>query len=179
MEAAIEFGRVVGPRGRSGEVTVKVVSGEAGRWTSVGAVVLAVPGAPPRRLTVEAARAYRDRLVLKLAGIDDPGAAAALRGAATWAEGAEVPALPEGVHWVARLIGAEVVEESGDPLGRVRDVEPTGGADLLHVVGPDGDEVLVPCAREIVRHVDVAAGRIVVRLPQGLRDINRPGAGEP
>ena len=46
---------------------MKVVSGDAARWVGVSRVVLS--GAGPRE--VESSRAYRDRLVLKLAGVDD------------------------------------------------------------------------------------------------------------
>lgn len=179
--APLTVGRVRGFRGRSGEVTVQVASGEAARWTHLGRVALVAgdapssEGAPGPAIEVEGARAYRDRLVLKLRGIDDASSAERLTGLAVVAPENEVPQLPEDVYWIDRLIGSRVLERSGEELGRVEDVIATGGCDLLVVRAADGDEILVPLARSIVTAVDVASGTIRVALPEGLRELN---AGE-
>ena len=149
---------------------MRVVSGVASRWTGGTRVLLEVAGAPPVPYRVEAARAYGGNLVLKLAGVDDPGAAEALRGASVRVPEDEVPALPAGEYWVARLCGLPVVDEAAGPLGRVEDVEETGGVDLLRVVGPRG-EVHIPLVGEIVTSIE--EGGIRVRLPEGLLDLNR------
>jgi len=165
-------GRVSGFRGLAGELTVKVTSGEAGRWTALTAVLVGGAGEAareePTRYEVERSRAYRDRLVLKLEGVDDPSGADALKGRWILAPADQVPALPAGVYWVERLIGLDVVDERGEELGRVEDVAPTGGVDLLVVRKPRGGEILVPLAESIVLEIDEAARRVTVRLPEGL-----------
>ena len=175
------IGRVSGFRGNRGEATVKVVSGDAARWEHVRQVFLgpAGDGAPAVPRKVESARAYRDRLVLKLAGVDDASQAEALRGCDVGVGADEIPSLPQDVYWVARLVGARVTESSGRELGRVADVIETGGTDLLRVVDAAGTETLVPLAREIVTEIDEADGRIVVSLPEGLQELNAPLEGEP
>lgn len=127
-----------------------------------------------RGYEVETARAYGDRLVLKLRGVDDPGSAAALKGLSVAAPGSEVPILPEGRYWVARLVGARVLDGAGEGLGVVEDVVETGGADLLLVRDPSGLEVLVPMAQDIVTEIDEDRGLVRVRLPEGLRELNAP-----
>ncbi|HEX5042822.1 MAG TPA: ribosome maturation factor RimM [Candidatus Polarisedimenticolaceae bacterium] len=164
------IGRVAGFRGPAGELTVRVVSGVAARWTGGSRVLLEREGSPAVPYRVEAARAYGGTLVLKLAGVDDPGAAEALRGCGVRVPADEVPALPPGEHWVARLCGLPVVDETAGPLGRVEDVEETGGVDLLRVVGTRG-EVHIPLAGEIV--TSIGEEEIRVRLPEGLLDLNR------
>jgi 16S rRNA processing protein RimM len=78
--------------------------------------------------------------------------------------------LPAGVYYVTDLIGCTLYEQSsGEVLGTVRDVFPTGGAPLLVVDTPQG-ELLVPFAEEICPEVDPPARRIAVRLPEGLRE---------
>jgi 16S rRNA processing protein RimM len=66
-------------------------------------------------------------------------------------------------------------------LGVVRDVQPLGddrrGTPLLVVQGKRG-ELLIPLAHDICVRIDVAARRIAVILPEGLRDLNRQGPGE-
>ena len=68
-----------------------------------------------------------------------------------------------------------VQDEEGVRIGNVSDVLPTGGADILVVrrSGEQRDEVMIPLARDIVIDVDEGDNRIIVRLPEGLLDINR------
>lgn len=128
-----------------------------------------------REANVAACRAYRDRLVLKLEGVDSAAAAAELRGKAVLAPADELPLLPDGEYWIERLRGMDVVDSRGTRLGRVDDVVETGGTDLLSVKDEAGREMLVPLAREIVLAVSEDARRIVVALPEGLAELNREG----
>ena len=153
---------------------MKVVSGDAARWVGVSRVVLS--GAGPRE--VESSRAYRDRLVLKLAGVDDANGAAAIRGSEVAAPAEEVPRLPQDVYWAERLIGALVKDAALGEIGRVVDIVETGGTDLLLVKDAGGVETLVPLAREFVTEVDEASGTISVAIPDGLRGLNGPGGRE-
>ena len=68
-----------------------------------------------------------------------------------------------------------MVTVSGEPVGRVADVE-HHGQDLL-VIEPGG--VLVPFVAAIVPEVDVAAGRLVIDPPPGLLELGtaEPGRG--
>jgi 16S rRNA processing protein RimM len=127
---------------------------------------------------VERSRAYRDRLVLKLRGIEDGNAAARLRGRLVGVAPENAQQLPEGRYHRAQLVGLEAVDEGGVRLGRVEDVVPTRAHDLLQIKkaadpGDETEELLVPCVSEIVLEVDLVGGRMVLRLPPGLQDLNR------
>ena len=174
------LGRVSGFRGSHGEITVKVISGNASRWVHVQAVVLheSGPGSEVGSYKVESARAYRDRLVLKLEGVDDAGNAAALRGREVVAPAEDVPRLPRGVYWVERLMGARVMDATLGDIGCVKDVVETGGVDLLLVEDSGGVETLVPLAAEFVTAIDETSRTIRLKLPEGLRGMNAPGGLE-
>ncbi len=166
----------MGRRGREGELTVRVASGNAERWTGLKRVLVGraegTGGSGARAYRVAACRAYRDRLVLKLEGVVGAGEAASLAGLTVSAPPEDVPALPEGEFYVARLVGMDVVDSRGAPLGKVVDVVTTGGCELLSVDGAAGGEILIPLARAIVKAVDEERGRIVVELPEGLERLN-------
>jgi 16S rRNA processing protein RimM len=88
---------------------------------------------------------------------------------------AERVALPYGSYYVTDLIGCEVVEKNGAPVGQVRDVQFTGeGAarNPILVVDSARGELLIPLAQEICERVDVGTRRIEVALPEGLHDLN-------
>ena len=153
---------------------MRVTERDASLWSEVRRVWLERGSDAGRCHRVEHARAYRDRLVLKLEGIEGPTAAAALRGFRVLAEESASRPLPEGEYHAARLLGMEVRDEDQRLLGTVRDVVPTGGTDILVVSAEaGGEEILVPVAPAIVRSVDNGRRRITVRLPDGLEDINR------
>jgi len=155
-------------------LTVRVASGEARRWTDLKSVyVVASPGTEGVATNVKESRGYSDRLVLKLEGIDDPGAANALKGFWVLAPPDQIPVLPEGVHYSAWLVGMAVRDEKGRDLGRVVDVTGTAGSDLLVVEEPDGHELLIPVVPEIVLEVRQDREEIEVRLPDGLLELNR------
>ena len=172
------LGRVTGRRGTTGELTVRVFSGDSEPWAGLARVRIGQGASAGRYYPVEASRAYRDRLVLKLEGIDDPGAAEALRGAEVVVAHAELPELGKGEYYTGLLVGSTVFDESAGPLGQVRDVMSTGGTDLL-VVAPEGsvetEEVMIPMATGILLEVNEAERRIRVRLPEGLLELNRSG----
>jgi 16S rRNA processing protein RimM len=135
-------------------------------------------GGDGRDYTVESDRAYRDRLVLKLAGVDDANSAAGLRGLELLVQEDLAPERPGGEHHPEALIGLEVIDlTTGGLVGRVRDVIPTGAADLLVIVADPrasrDEEILVPQVADIVRSVDLEAGRIEILPPEDLLDLNR------
>jgi len=165
-------------------LTVRTFGERAEPWQALSEVWIRLGTAADRRFAVEHVRGYRDRLVLKLKGVDDPSAAEALRGGEVKARLDQAPPLPPGRYWIARLIGLQVIDETRGCLGRVEGVLPTGGTDVLIVAAAErGDgsaaaaELLVPLAPEFVLDVSEEEGTIRVRLPDGLLELNRPAAG--
>jgi 16S rRNA processing protein RimM len=83
---------------------------------------------------------------------------------------AERTPLEPGEFFQSELMGCEVIDRrTGESLGRVEGWEDSGGAGLLAVEGG----LLIPFARSICVEIEPAARRIVVELPEGLKDLNR------
>jgi len=168
-------------------LTVLVDDGDAAFWLELERVrVVPAGGGEARTFGIRESRAYRDRLVLRLDGVPDVDAAAALRGCRVEAEIDDVPELPEGEYYAAALVGMDVRDVAGRKIGVAREILPTGGVDVLIVdgapSGPDGSgtettEVMIPMAREILLEVDPVAGVITVDPPDGLIDLNPAGGG--
>jgi 16S rRNA processing protein RimM len=76
--------------------------------------------------------------------------------------------LEAGEYYHHQIIGAVVETEEGEALGTVTEVLETPAHDVFIVLGPGG-EILIPAVEEVVRDIDAAAGRVVVRLLPGLR----------
>jgi 16S rRNA processing protein RimM len=123
----------------------------------------------PQRYQVERAGSGRSREVrLALQGIGDRDAAGELRGRLVMGDAASLEALPEGEYYWYQLIGCRVEEKDGSPIGEVREILETGAHDVLVVEGDGGRRHLIPAAEQMVKEIDIEAGRIVVELPPGL-----------
>ncbi len=63
-----------------------------------------------------------------------------------------------------------MVTDTGEVLGTLTDVLPSGGNDI-YVVQQGQREVLIPCLKSVVKSIDLSQKRIEVVLPPGLREI--------
>ena len=105
----------------------------------------------------------------RIAGVTSKEQADALRGVRLYARRAQLPSLPDDEFYHADLIGLEVLDTGGTPLGHVRSVLNHGAGDLLEIHGPGlAATLLLPFTRAAVPTVDLERGRIIADPPDGL-----------
>ncbi len=121
------------------------------------------------RFEVESVWTYSGRWVFKFRGIDTISAAEPLRGAEIRLPASERRPLDDGEYFLSDLVGCEVTDREGRLVGCVTGFQETGGAGLLELE----DGLLIPFARTICIDIDPAKKRIVVDLPEGLKELNR------
>ena len=168
-------GRIGRAHGVRGEVAVEIRTDDPDRRFAPGSVLRRAGGDP---LTVVRARPHSGRLLVQFAGVDDRTSAEALRGTLLVVDSATAGATEPGEWWDHDLVGLVATDPDGAPLGEVTEVVHLPGNDLLAVRRPDDTEVLVPFVADIVPHVDVAAGRVVVAAPEGLLELGADAAGQ-
>ena len=96
---------------------------------------------------------------ITLEGIADRDAAEALAG--RYLE-VEPEPLPEGEWYWHQIVGLEVSDEEGQAMGSVVEVFRAGENEVYRIEGPQG-ELLIPALRDVVRAIDLEAGRMTVR----------------
>lgn len=74
-----------------------------------------------------------------------------------------------GTYYHYQLIDMDVVSTTGEELGRIAEILPTGANDVYVVLAPGKPELLIPATTDVVRNVDVAGRRMTVELLPGLR----------
>ena len=156
----VRIGYVRRAVGLNGEVEVEPLTDDTGRFKP-GLSVRA--GAAVRQ--VEAVRNGAGTLVLKLIGVEDRDLADDLRGKYLEIETAEVQPLPEGSYYHWQLLGLEVFDIAGTRLGEITDIIDNPANDI-YLLSAEDRQVLVPAVSEVVRSIDLAAGRMVVDLPE-------------
>jgi len=118
------------------------------------------------RYEVESART-KSRVFLTLTGIGSREEAQKLGGRGVWIPRDQAMPLPAGQLYADQIIGLAVETEDGQHLGTVVDLIVTGANDV-YVVQSAGKELLVPAIRDVVKVIDVDAGRIVIEPMDGL-----------
>ena len=167
----VAIGEIARVHGLRGEVRVKPLTDHPGRFERVTECVLwdaTRDGREPRRITT--ARRHGDALIVSFAGCGSADEAQALVGRLIAVPRGEALPPPPGNFYPWQLEGARVTTEEGRLVGRLTGIEQSGLQDLWVVAG-DGREHLIPAVPDIVVDVDVAAGRVVIRPPEGLLDL--------
>lgn len=160
-------GRVVKPQGRHGEVAVECFSDREERFPTLRRVFAGRPGSDEsREMRVERAWPHKGRFVLKLEGIDSIDVAETLRDLELRIPEDELLPLPEGSWYHHQIVGLQVFDEQGEPLGSVAELLETGATARVVVVRGPAGELLLPFADAFVREIDVATGRMVVVRPE-------------
>jgi 16S rRNA processing protein RimM len=158
--ARIVLGRVAGPFGVKGWLKVTSFTEPPGQildfpcWRADG------PGGSNRELRPIESRPHGKAFVVRLAGVDDRTAAAALGRPELWVERSELPTLAAREHYRADLIGLEVVNLAGERLGRVGHFLDLPENTIMVVVGDR--ERWLPVGRGQLRRVDLGRGRVTV-----------------
>jgi 16S rRNA processing protein RimM len=157
----LAVGLITAAHGLSGSVKIKSFSGESAHLLRLKLLYLR-RGEEFLPFEVQAARGSGAHVVMKLAGIDSPEAAARYRGCELWVERGEASALGQGEYYLADLCRCRVYRGQ-DELGRVIGVLAGGGNDLLEVEDGRGRRFLLPFVEAFVGRVDVGDGRIEVQ----------------
>jgi 16S rRNA processing protein RimM len=146
-ERLVPIGRVGRPHGTDGAFVVERASADESRW-EIGATVL-VDGAPAEITLTR--RVGGGRRAIRLDRAVPRGAELAVRLG-------DLPPLEDDSYYAFELVGLDVVDEHGMPLGTVADVASGVANDNLEL----DDGTLVPMIEDAIREIDLAGRRIVV-----------------
>ncbi len=116
--------------------------------------------------TVESVRPYKHMALLKLKGVDDVNAAMLYKNKTVFIA-REDAKLEEGQYFLQDTVGLPVLDaESGAEIGVIAEVLELPAGNVFVIKG--AQEHLVPIVPEFVEKVDVAGGKVLVRLIEGM-----------
>ena len=170
-EPYVTVARIRRTQGRRGEVFAELLTDFPERFQQTAGFFLWKAGAQRQKRSLQEFWFHKDGVVLKFEGIEDISSAELLAGLEVQVPLSDRVKLQGEAVYLSDVIGCRVFDlEQGGELGVVSEVDDRSQP-VLMVRTPQG-ELLVPFASEICRRVDVAARRIEVVLPPGLRDLN-------
>ncbi len=157
----LEGGKIVNTFGIRGEVKIQPWCDSAEFLRRFD--TLYVDGAPRR---VVSARVHKGMLIARFEGMEDVNAAMPLKNKVVSFR-REDAHLEEGGFFLAELIGARVVDESGTEIGTLTEVVDLPVQNVYVVRGATGEHS-IPAVPEFVLRTDVDEGVVQVRLIEGM-----------
>ncbi|MBI4483017.1 MAG: 16S rRNA processing protein RimM [Acidobacteria bacterium] len=166
----VSIARILRTHGVRGKVEAEVLTDFPERFAKIDRVFLEDPAGKRQAVILEAFAVHKDRVILKFQDIDSLDRARSLVAWEVRIPEGEIMQLPPDTYYDYQLVGCEVLDLKGHPLGQVREILKAGESSLLVVRGT-GRELLIPAVAAICRQVDVEARRIVVEPPAGLLEL--------
>lgn len=164
----LEVGKIINTHGLRGEV--KIVT-----WTDSPEVfeelkfVIAKMRGEETRLDIKNIKYQKNNIIAAFSQITSIEEAEKLKNAVLFVPREELGELPEGVYYIADLIGCEVFDANGK-IGDLADVFGTGSNDVYDIKRDGKKNLLVPIIDGVLQSVDIENKKIIIEIPKGLED---------
>lgn len=167
MNKYLELGQIVNVKGLKGEVKVNSFTDDNTKFERIQKVFIKQKS----NLTgyeIEKVTYNKNQVIIKFKNINTVEEAETLRNSYIVVDREIFGKLPEGVYYIADLIGLEVYTENNEYLGKVDDIFNTGSNDIYVVKDDLGKQKLLPGIDEVIKKIDLEEGKIIVNLIEGL-----------
>ena len=157
-----EIGAAHGVRGAA---KLRLFAEDPASLTDCGPLVLS----DGRTLQVTGLETAGGKIVARFEGVPDRTAVETLRGETLWLPRDRLPAIDEDdTFYHVDLLGLDVVDADGQPIGRVKTIQDFGAGDLVEIDRPDAASFFLPFTQACVPEIDLAGRRLVIAVPPGL-----------
>lgn len=164
MSDLICIGAIAGAFGVSGEVRLKSFCAEPTDIATYGPLMTEDSS---RQFLVTLTRPVAGGLGARIKGVSTKEEADALRGTSLFVHRDRLPSLPDDEFYHADLIGLQAFDTGGLLVGKVTAIHNHGAGDIIEISPPGHKSaLLLPFSKTIVPNVDIAAGRLIVDLPE-------------
>lgn len=167
MKEYLELGQIVNVKGLKGEVKLNSFAEDNEVFERLSKVFLKNKNEMIEK-QIEKVGYHKNQVILKFKDCNSIDEAEALRNAYLLVKRTDLGDLPEGIYYIADLIGLDVYTEEGEFLGKVDDIYSTGANDIYVVKNEMGKEKLLPGIDDVIKNIDIDAGKITVNLIEGL-----------
>lgn len=119
-----------------------------------------------RQFEVLRARVAKDHLVATLKNVGSRDEAERINGIELYISRDQLPETDNDEYYHADLIGLRAVDSQGTEIGRVAAIHNFGAGDIIEIAPLRGPTLLLPFTNAVVPTINVAAGHVVIELPQ-------------
>lgn len=159
----IDFGKITSTHGIRGEVKIYPYTDDVDNILSLKKIYI-----DDKEYKVNSIRFHKNMFIAKLMGINTVEQAETFRNKLVKREIDEDEELEEDTYYIKDLIGLDVYLENNELFGKIKDVFQTGANDVYVIETLDNKEVLIPAIKSVVKDVDIASGKMIIELMEGL-----------
>jgi len=163
-------GKVMRPHGLDGVLRISSYADSERSFLDSGSVFLRSVSGEIHEYPVKSVKPHKKFFLMELEGLTSIDRAEAHRGAEILIRRDNL-VCEEGEYFWFELLGLQVYLVTGEHLGVISQIIPTGGNDI-YVVREGTREILVPATYEIVHEVDRENGKMIISKMEGLFDLN-------
>lgn len=156
----LEAGKIINTHAVAGEVKIQPWADSANFLLEFDSLYI-----DGREFPVESSRVHKNCLIAKLEGVDGINDAMSMKNKVVFIDRQDA-VLPDGGFFIQDILGASVVSESGEEIGKLADVFETPASNIYVVHGES--ERLIPAVPEFILNTDIEGGVITVRLIEGM-----------
>lgn len=163
----LEAGKVVGTHGIKGAVRFQPWSDEPDFLKGIKTVYLA----DKTPVNIVSVKPHGNIAIIEFENVNSIEDAEKLRNKTVLVKRNDAK-IPEGRYFIEEIIGSKVFDEkSGELLGILSDVSPTGANDVWHIK-KDGKEYLIPAIESVIVSVDIENEKVIINPLEGIFDEN-------
>lgn len=168
MKEYLELGQIVNVKGLKGEVKLNSFAEDNSVFETLSKIFLKRKNEMIEK-QIEKVGYHKNQVILKFKGCDSVDEAEKLRNTYLFVKREDLGKLPEGVYYIADLIGLEVYTDQNEFLGKVDDIYSVAGANDIYVVKDEmGKTKLLPGIPDVILKIDIENAKIIVHLLEGL-----------
>ncbi|MBU1169814.1 MAG: ribosome maturation factor RimM [Proteobacteria bacterium] len=163
----ILIGQIRGIHGLHGNMKVYSYTETLDLYEKGLTLLIREPSKPGEYHTIKEAKPYKKGVLLSIDGIEDISSAEKLIGSDIWIARDLLPETDDDEYYWFEIIGLSVYTVTGEALGVVKSIFPTGSNDV-YVVESKGEERLIPALESVIISIDLDTRTMTVDLPEGL-----------
>ena len=164
----LEAGKIVNTHGLRGEVKIVPWTDSPETFEDIEYVYIKNKTGE-MRLDISGLKYQKNIIIVKFKQIDSIEEAEKFKNKTVYVEREMLGELPEGVYYIADLIGLTAVTPEGEEVGTLVDVFNTGSNDIYDIKREGKKNLLLPHIDDVIT-VELENERIVIRIPEGLDD---------
>ncbi len=167
MKDYLELGQIVNTKGLKGEIKLNSFAEDNTIFERLPKVFLKRKQELLEK-QIEKVSYNKNQVILKFKDCHSIEEAELLRNLSVFVKREDLGELPEGIYYIADLIGLLVYTENNELLGKVDDIYSTGANDIYVIKDEMGKQKLLPGIPDVIRKIDLQNGKITVHLLEGL-----------
>lgn len=166
----LEVGKIINTHGLKGEVKIATWTDSPDVFEDLEYVIIKSKKGD-MTLNVAGVKYQKNNIIVKFKELEKIEDAEPLKNSILYAPREMLGVLPDGVYYIADLIGLEVFDDEGHKIGIIADVFSTGANDVYDIKREGQKNLLLPVIDDVVLDVDIEGGKVTVHIMEGLLDL--------